>query len=288
VRHFLDTDCDAWVLETGMGGASDEVSLFAAGVVVVTPVFEEHLGILGGTVSEIVHEKLGLVSEATRTLVAVRQEHPEAAAVLRDVRGPALLMVGPPRVARAGGTACAAPVQPGLSGANAAAGVAAGRALLDSLGLSLAEDRLEAMLATVRLPGRLSQHRRGRQRWLVDAATNGRAAAEAVRIARHALGTVDTVLLCVPDGKDIDGVRRALHGLRQIPVRTDAPHLRFQRWDAALPALGDLDLDGLGEHVLALGTVHFVGDVMEALDVETSLALTPPAGLTPQAGSSAG
>ena len=51
LRHFAGRGCDAVVLEAGMGGASDEVSLVAPGVVVVTPILAEHVGVLGDTVA---------------------------------------------------------------------------------------------------------------------------------------------------------------------------------------------------------------------------------------------
>ena len=49
-----------------MGGASDEVSLFAARVVALTPIFGEHLGIIGDSVGEVAREKLGAVCRMRR------------------------------------------------------------------------------------------------------------------------------------------------------------------------------------------------------------------------------
>jgi folylpolyglutamate synthase/dihydropteroate synthase len=45
ILHFLDTGCDVWVFEAGMGGRSDEVSLLPPDVVAVTHIFEEQSGL---------------------------------------------------------------------------------------------------------------------------------------------------------------------------------------------------------------------------------------------------
>lgn len=271
VRHFLDTDCDAWVLEAGMGGRSDEVSLFAATVVILTPVFGEHLGVLGGSVGDIARDKLGIATSSTRIVVSTEQVHPEAAAALRAAASRVMVRTvqdDPLPGARW-------PREP--VGANARAGVAAALELLRHRGASVDAERVRRTVATVELPGRLSEHRRETQTWLVDAATNA-AAAAAARDACADGGAPDSVLVCVPDGKDVAGVRAALHGTRTLALRTDAPHLSFAAWgEAPPPLLRDIDLDALGLRVLALGTVHFIGDVLERLDVATERLFAPPA-----------
>ena len=84
LRHFADRGCDVVVLEAGMGGASDEVSLLAPAVVVVTAVLAEHLGVLGDSVAAIAAEKAGVVTDATREVVAAPQRDPAAAAAIRE------------------------------------------------------------------------------------------------------------------------------------------------------------------------------------------------------------
>ena len=79
VLHFIDSACDAWVFEAGMGGRSDEVSLLSPDVVTVTPIFEEHVGILGRDVREIAVDKLGVVTERTSHVVTQPGQHPVVA-----------------------------------------------------------------------------------------------------------------------------------------------------------------------------------------------------------------
>jgi folylpolyglutamate synthase/dihydropteroate synthase len=66
--HFRRERCDILVVEAGMGGRSDEVSLLDPAVLIATPIFLEHAGILGDTVDEIRAEKLGAAGPNTRTV----------------------------------------------------------------------------------------------------------------------------------------------------------------------------------------------------------------------------
>ncbi|HYL69682.1 MAG TPA: hypothetical protein VEY89_00075 [Candidatus Dormibacteraeota bacterium] len=266
VRHFLDSGCDAWVLEAGMGGASDEVSLFAPGVLVLTPVFSEHVGILGDTVADIARDKLGAATHETRAVMTLPQPHPEAAASLEAAPAPVHVVNSAPLDDVAW--------PPALIGANARLGVAAALQLLKPDGTAPDPAALRATLATVTLPGRMSVHVRDGREWRVDTATNGEAVRAALSWSDAATSASD-VLLCVPDGKDVAGVRAALSTLPFTSLRTDAPHLSFGSWPTRPPSLQEIDLDALGSRVLALGTVHFIGDVMELLDVDTERSFTP-------------
>ncbi|MBX6768073.1 MAG: hypothetical protein IRY90_13135, partial [Actinomadura rubrobrunea] len=158
--HAREVGADALVLEAGMGGRSDEVSLFAPTVVAITPIFGEHLGVLGDTVEAIAAEKAGVVAPGRRAGVSAPQE-PAVAEVLDGVVA-----------ARTGGGAAveyiaedgvdvpAAALPDGLGRLSALAGAAAGLRLLRAAGApGPPETRLRDVLASVRLPGRLSWHR---------------------------------------------------------------------------------------------------------------------------------
>src|SRR5690349_11052584 len=58
IAHMIAESVDVLVAEAGMGGGSDEVSLLTPDVVAVTPIFGEHIPILGRNVEEIALEKL--------------------------------------------------------------------------------------------------------------------------------------------------------------------------------------------------------------------------------------
>ena len=65
IDHFRREGCDVLVIEAGMGGRSDEVSLLDPAVLVVTPIFLEHADILGNTIEEIRADKLGAAGPRT-------------------------------------------------------------------------------------------------------------------------------------------------------------------------------------------------------------------------------
>ncbi|MEU6754079.1 hypothetical protein ABZ914_48305 [Spirillospora sp. NPDC046719] len=83
VLHARRAGADALVLEAGMGGRSDEVSLFPPDVVAITPVFLEHAGVLGDTPAEIAAEKRAVAGPGTRIVSA--PQSPDVAEVLGPV-----------------------------------------------------------------------------------------------------------------------------------------------------------------------------------------------------------
>ncbi|WP_316043438.1 hypothetical protein [Actinomadura sp. CNU-125] len=109
---------DAIVLEAGMGGRSDEVSLVRTDVAAITPVFLEHAGVLGDTPAEIAREKRGVAGPGTRVVSA--PQAPEVAGVLE-----------PAEFVPSGGAGVPPDVLPsGLGRASAELGVVLGPALL--------------------------------------------------------------------------------------------------------------------------------------------------------------
>ncbi|MEV5574127.1 hypothetical protein AB0L06_29170 [Spirillospora sp. NPDC052269] len=262
--HAREVGADAVVLEAGMGGGSDEISLFPASVVAVTPIFAEHVGVLGDTVAEIAAEKAAVIVPETRAVVSA----PQSAEVRR-----VLDATGEIQVAVDGSWDTVLP--PGLSRANARTGVLAALRLAESLGRPPADARVREVLSTVVLPGRLSAHMRDGVEVLTDSAINRTGVAAALEAARARWeGEVDHVLLCLPDHKDLDGAIAELDGLPVTFVRLPHAHLRFSRplpssWDVLDAAELSMDaLTALGPHLLALGTVYFVGLVLGVLDAD--------------------
>lgn len=269
VRHLLDARCDLLVLEAGMGGASDEVSLLAPTVVACGPVFGEHLGIIGDSVEAIARDKLGVARPSTRAIVSVPQRD-DALRVLHEVA--ASLGVPAFVVRDDDAPPTAAPLPPGLSRTNAVAGLAAAARLLQAVGHAPpAREALDALLARVRVAGRLSVHRDDAARtWVVDAAVNARGAEAALAWCDAQVGRPDVVLLSFPDEKDAAGLERALAGRRVLPVSVPTPHIHFTTpspFGPYLPfdALDDATLGG--GVVLALGTWSFVGYVLDRIGV---------------------
>lgn len=269
VLHGRDVGAAVLVLEAGMGGRSDEVSLFPPTVLAIGPVFAEHLGVLGESPEEIAVEKAGVVSAATATVVSAAQTPEVAAAIARTV-GPV-----------------AVEVIPGVADfrvAGAALGGTAAARLLEAIGAPLPEPVLAGrVLDSVRLPGRLSWHVSvdGETEILVDSAIDRTGVTAALRAAReHWPGGIDHVLLCLPDHKDLEGAIEALGDLPVTFVRLPDAHLRFTR---PLPGhwkvidAEDVTLTGFGHHVIALGTVYFTGRILDLVAAETDRLFNPPA-----------
>ncbi|RFU37117.1 hypothetical protein DZF91_34525 [Actinomadura logoneensis] len=268
--HARDVGADVVVLEAGMGGGSDEISLFPATVVAVTPIFAEHVGVLGDTVEEIAAEKAAVIVPETRAVVSAPQSD-EVTAVL-DAFGDVDVAVD---------DSWDGLLPPGLGRANARTGLLAGLRMAEVLGRPPADARLREVLRTVVLPGRLSPHERDGIEVLADSAINRTGVAAAVEAARARWGTVDHVLVCLPDHKDLDGAIAELDGLPVTFVRLPQAHLRFTRplpssWDVLDAA--ELSMEALaarGRHLLAVGTVYFVGLLLDVLDADVERLFVP-------------
>ncbi|QXJ26412.1 hypothetical protein AGRA3207_001719 [Actinomadura graeca] len=265
VLHARDVGVDALVLEAGVGGRSDEVSLFPPDVVALTPVFLEHAGVLGDTAAEIALEKIGVAAPGTRAALSAPQS-PE----VTDALGGRVEYVAP------GDAGLPAALLPdGLGRMNAELGVAAARRLP-----GIAEPppgRAEAVLSSVVLPGRLSWHRvpGSATTVLIDSAIDRTGVAAALAAARGRWGTVDHVVVSLPDHKDLDGAIAELDDLPVTFVRLPLRHLRFTRplppaWDVVdAAAVTPESLATLGHRVLVLGTVYFTGLVLGVVGAPT-------------------
>jgi dihydrofolate synthase/folylpolyglutamate synthase len=294
------------VLEAGRGGASDEVSLVDPIVVAVTPIFAEHLAELGGSPAAIVADKAGVVGPGTRAVVVGPQPDPATSGLVREqvaARTGGRLTIeelepagsgrptGPepePAPAPLGGWEPAGPPDrvwpPGLGRANARLGCLAAARLLAATGRPPPlEPALTATLGSVRLPGRLSTHPvpGTGARVVLDAAVSPAGFRTALAYAEAALGGVDHVLLSLPDDKDLPGATAELAGRPVTFVPVPASHLRFTRplppgWHRLAAArLDPARLAGLGTRLLALGTVSFIGRLLDLLDAPTAVAFRP-------------
>ena len=244
---------DALVVEAGMGGASDESSLTRPSVVAVTPIFAEHVGIIGDDLEGVARDKAGAVGPDTRVVVAAPQV-PEVRAIVEAAAG------------AVGAELVAVPDAHSLLATNATVGHRAAQAYLRVLDRPAAP----ADLPAVRLPGRQSVHRGGDGRtWAVDSAISPAGIAAALAWCRASVGEPATILLSIPDTKDREACRDALRGWPVVEVRSLATHLTFP---PGLPTLAEVvergDRGALGDPVLALGTISFVGEVLDLLDVD--------------------
>ncbi|RCG24962.1 hypothetical protein DQ384_31875 [Sphaerisporangium album] len=313
VMHAREVGADVIVLEAGMGGGSDEVSLFPAHTVAMTEIFAEHLGVLGDTPAEIAREKAAVTSKRTRAVLSLPQQpsvqdainavvharahlkvetlatgpgtRPPTVSSTLDTGSGTLLPIDPPTVATWSATAPPPSILPPSYGRwNAELGCAAAARTLSLLGKDQpGPQRLHDVLASVRLPGRLSFHTlpESGTELCVDSAINRAGVATALAMVRERWPDIDHVLLCLPDHKDVQGVVTELDGLPVTFVRLALPHLRF---NSPLPAGWTvIDEEALtrpllteaGQHILALGTVYFTGKVLNAINAPTEQLFTP-------------
>ena len=276
--HAREVAADVTVLEAGMGGTSDEISLFTPTVAALTPIFAEHLGVLGDTQAEIARDKAGIVTPSTRAVLTLPQPDDVAREIADTVNrqsgGRVQLEVVDP-----GRTPVPAALLPaGLGARNAVLGCAAALRLLRTLGHPPpVRAQLAAVLGSLRLPGRLSRHQLpgSGTELIVDSAINRAGIAAALAVTVGCWTEIDHVLVCLPDHKDVPGAISELAGLPVTFVRLPDERLRF---DHPLPAdwrvidAADLTRElvtGLGRRVLALGTVYFTGRVLDLVDADT-------------------
>jgi dihydrofolate synthase/folylpolyglutamate synthase len=272
---------DVLVLEEGLGGRSDEISLFDPLVVAVTKVFYEHGELLGPTLDDVARDLLGVVGPATRTIVTVVQDAAVTAIVKETAaRFDAELVT----VTADSPTSAPAALAP-ITRLNAAAGETAARAVASALGWGIGDARAAAALASVQVPGRLSRHRLGDVPVMVDGAISPEGIAATVADYLRWHGRLDTVVASFPDTKDVAACFAELRGFeRVIPARADdyltftkAETLHDKVLDARTAlALGFETARSQGGGCLMIGTQSYVGIALDVLDVETETAFVPP------------
>ncbi|MUL41169.1 hypothetical protein FZ103_08240 [Streptomonospora sp. PA3] len=284
--HARERGADVLVLEAGMGGASDELSLFDPVAIALTTVFGEHLGVLGDTVEQLAAEKAGVAGPGARAFVHGTLDAGAEAAARAALAARTAGRVPPERL-RPGASGLPARLLPeGLGRPAAELGYTAARRLLAATARAEPPPaRLHEVLSTVRLPGRLSHHRvpGSDTELIVDSAVDRAGVAAALDHARRhwgEAGGADHVLVCLPDHKDVAGAVAELAGLGVTAATLPDAHLEFS---AALPRhwgrvraqeVTPRLLAGLGRRVLVLGTVYFTGRVLEAVAADTESLFT--------------
>ncbi|KIH97517.1 hypothetical protein LP52_18910 [Streptomonospora alba] len=274
---------DLLVLEAGMGGDSDELRLFDPAAVALTTVFGEHLGVLGDTIGEIAAEKAGVAGPDTRVFVHGPLEDVAQEAANTTLAARTSGRVRPERPEPGAGGIPDRLLPEGLGRPAAEVGCTAARRLLSATARAEPEPgRLRRVLASVRLPGRLSHHALAGNgtELIVDSAVDSTGAAAALEYARRYWGGVDHVLVCLPDHKDVAGAVAELRGRQVTAAALPDAHLSFtsalpEEWgriraEEVTPPL----LAGLGRRVLVLGTVYFTGLVLEAIGADTESLFT--------------
>lgn len=240
--HFARAGVQCAVLETGLGGRLDAVTVVQPVVTVMTAISFDHMAFLGNTLAAIATEKAGIIKPGVPLVCAA--QHPEALAVIKRVcgeRGAPLWLLGrevawqPQRVGRRWRVAVRTPrrahagLPVPLAGRhqceNAALAVAAAD-LLDAQGLRVPRYAVRQGLARTRWPGRLEVLQR--RPWLVvDGAHNVDSAATLAAALRESFAARRRVfVLGTSRDKDLAGIVRALAPVASHVVATRAAHPR--------------------------------------------------------------
>lgn len=285
VVHAMDVSADVLVIEAGMGGASDELSLFAPALVAMSRIFGEHLGKLADTVPGIAREKAGVTAATTQAVLSLPQtaevqDAIEATVSARTDGACPITTITP------GQTGLPSVCLPdGLSRQNGELGCMAGLRMLEILSLPLPQPRsLRTVLDTINLPARLSWHDvpGTESRILVDSAIERRGVATALATATARWSRIDHVLICLPDDKDVAGAITEVGDLPATFVRIPYERLKFTH---ALPeewrvikaeSLTPATIADLGQWIVAIGTGSFTGHVLDILDADTERLFAPP------------
>jgi len=196
-------DCDAVVVECGLGGRRDSTNFLQADVAALTSVEVEHAEVLGATTYAIAREKAAIASPRGVLVVSGSLDAAarRGAAEVARRRGAAVVAAAPARAAPAVAAAAAAP----FHGAN----LAVAAAVLDACGDrwrdgavrgALLDDRRALKAAAAALPAR-GELLRGAV--LVDGGHTAGAVAHVAARARRARRGRDAVLLvALPRDKD--------------------------------------------------------------------------------------
>lgn len=161
---------DIAVIEVGAGGRFDVTNVIQPDVAVITSIGIDHTRSLGGTIPEIAWHKAGIIKPGRPAVTTV--DDPAALAVIEQEaaeQGAALAVVAEGRDYRVLGTGPDGtelldipsgrvfhlPLPGTFQGANAAAAIAAARALRDLPGGPISDDAMADGLARTRFPGRM-------------------------------------------------------------------------------------------------------------------------------------
>lgn len=253
IAYLLERGVDYLVVEEGLGGVSDDVSLFDYPVVGVTQIFLEHADVLGGSLDAIAQDLLGVVTPATRTVVSY-YDQPE---LVWDVLE-----------ARQGECGCRVELAQAstITATNLEVGARAAAALTGAyVPVSEGELILPARASVHGVPGSDAT-------WMVDAAISPEGVAHAVERATEELESFH-VLAGFPDVKDVDGCVEALADLPVTFVGAGREYLEYSRAGEYAEVVSPEDAFAQavrsGKNFLVVGTMSFAGVALDFLDAPT-------------------
>ncbi|MBI4506083.1 MAG: bifunctional folylpolyglutamate synthase/dihydrofolate synthase [Chloroflexi bacterium] len=297
--HFAQQGVDCAVLETGLGGRLDAVTVVQPIATLMTSISVDHTALLGDTLAAIAREKAGIVKAGVPLVCAPQQ--PETLAEIERAsaaRGAAHWLLGREvgwqtrRVGRSWRVAVRTPrasygeLRVPLLGRHQSENAALALAAIDLLrahGFRVGSGAIRRGIARVRWPGRLEVL--GRRPWLVvDGAHNVDSAAKLAQALADSFRARRRILILgTSRDKDVAGIVRALAPVAARIIATASAHPRAA--DPALVAAAASDcglaaelaadvpaalararaLARAGDLICATGSLFVVAAVREAL-----------------------
>jgi dihydrofolate synthase/folylpolyglutamate synthase len=82
LKHFIETNCDICVIETGLGGRLDATNIITPILSVITNISLDHTDLLGDTLPKIALEKAGIIKK--NIPVVIGEFHPETIQIFKE------------------------------------------------------------------------------------------------------------------------------------------------------------------------------------------------------------
>lgn len=224
--HFVERQCDAAVLETGLGGRLDSTNVCLPIVSVITSISYDHMQQLGHSLAAIAGEKAGIIKPGVPVVSGVTNDEPrEVIARVAQEHGCRLIQLGRDfRHRYEGGSVdfefsvtgqehCLEAAPLGMLGPHQAANAAVALATIAELrhqGWCVSFDAMRRGLSAARLPGRVELVR-GTPDVVLDTAHNPASAAALVQaLAEIAAHNRRTLIFAASHDKDVPAIVREL------------------------------------------------------------------------------
>ena len=266
VARFLAASCllatyqptDHMVVEAGMGGWSDEISMLPIDILAVTSIFEEHLSQLAPTVYDVAFDKM-YVGHLPATRSVITGELPESCSgVLRHLRDGGRRVVQAPRLVLGEKSDPFGP-------ANVLVGYAAGReAISHSLARNNFAQTASNLWAKLELPGRNQEIIKSDRTYIVNSAATVDGVVRSIQHAIRVYGRIDTLVLCIPDDKRPQILREHLPDVDVIWAYCENPKFQYSK-TSPQSGVEILLSPRLGKTVLVSGVVDFAGEALRML-----------------------
>jgi dihydrofolate synthase/folylpolyglutamate synthase len=294
--YFARQDCDAAVIEVGLGGRLDATNVVTPCVSVITSLSLDHTQVLGDTLAKIAGEKAGIIKPGVPVVSSPQKE--EALTVLKNVADKNdcdFTLVGTDvefeplshsmdcqtlQVRNSNLSPLNLTIP--LLGEHQAQNAAVAYAALKVSGLNAPDEAIQKGFAGIKWPSRFDIIRRDPP-VVIDVAHNRESALRLRQTLDTFFPDVPVILLfCTLEDKDISGMLAELSTRVEQVVATQADHPRAPsvEWivenvrkanipvEAVTPVAAALDraLELAGEEklVLTAGSVAFAGEVMNA------------------------